>query len=185
MRSVPRNTLHFQQGFTLLEAMISFVILALGLLGVAAMQANAKRSSYDAMQRAIAISVANDIVERMKINKTDAIAGNYNGSYDGASLTVPSVDCNSANCTDGELRTFDLYEWQKNLTGTFASSGMGLTDAVGCVSVVGGVQTVVISWQARTDATDSASAYDSNHLSQNCGSSGNRRRMIVMDSYLY
>ena len=55
------------QGMTLIEVMVALIILVLGILGAVGMQATAKQGSFDAMQRSIASSLAQDIVERMRI----------------------------------------------------------------------------------------------------------------------
>ncbi len=56
-------------GFSLLEVMIAAVVLSFGLLGLVAMQVQAKFSSYEARQRTIASWLANDMVERLKVNR--------------------------------------------------------------------------------------------------------------------
>lgn len=53
------------RGFTLLEALIAVVILSVGLLGVAAMQLKSLQFSQNSYQRSVAISQANDAVERL------------------------------------------------------------------------------------------------------------------------
>ncbi|WP_245678775.1 type IV pilus modification protein PilV [Halomonas shengliensis] len=53
-----------QRGFTLLEVLIAIVVLALGLLGLAALQMNALKSADVSYQRSIATLAAQDLAER-------------------------------------------------------------------------------------------------------------------------
>lgn len=55
------------KGFSLIEALVAILILSLGLLGVAAMQASAMKSAHVAYQRSIATVAAQDMVERLWI----------------------------------------------------------------------------------------------------------------------
>ncbi len=52
----------------LVEVLVAVLIFAVGLLGMAAMQLAAKKSSYEATQRSIATSLSRDILERMRSN---------------------------------------------------------------------------------------------------------------------
>ncbi|MFW6341614.1 MAG: type IV pilus modification PilV family protein [Halothiobacillaceae bacterium] len=54
-----------QRGFSLLEAMISVVILSFGLLSIAALQVKSLQYSHNSYQRSVAINQANDAVERL------------------------------------------------------------------------------------------------------------------------
>ncbi|UYG08081.1 type IV pilus modification protein PilV [Halomonas sp. M4R1S46] len=60
------------KGFTLIEALIAILVLSLGLLGVAAMQLNAMKSSHVSYQRSIATLSAQDAVERLWAELGDA-----------------------------------------------------------------------------------------------------------------
>ena len=53
---------------TFIEVLIALVILIMGILGAVAMQATAKKGSFDAMQRSVASALAQDIIERMRGN---------------------------------------------------------------------------------------------------------------------
>jgi len=72
------RTVHTQRGFTLLEVMITLVVFAIGMLGMAAMQVISKKNNFDAAQRTAATALAYDIVERMRANPTQLVeyAGN-------------------------------------------------------------------------------------------------------------
>lgn len=67
-----------QQGFTLLEVLVTVVILALGLLGYAGLQMASLKNSASAYQRTQATILAYDIIDRMRVNRVQAIAAGYN-----------------------------------------------------------------------------------------------------------
>lgn len=72
-------TQHFNnKGFTLLESLIAFVILTIGLLGAIGLQAKAKQASYDSLQRAAALTLANDVMHRLRANDTSDLLSAYN-----------------------------------------------------------------------------------------------------------
>ena len=54
-----------QRGFTLIEALITFVILSIGLLGIAGLQALSKTSQHQSIQRTRAVGLAEALVERI------------------------------------------------------------------------------------------------------------------------
>ena len=56
------------RGFTLLEVLITLVVLVFGLLGLAGLMAKGQRASFEAFQRQQALSLAADIAERMRSN---------------------------------------------------------------------------------------------------------------------
>jgi type IV pilus assembly protein PilV len=57
-----------QKGFSLLEVMIAVLILGIGLLGMAAMQAVALSSNQEAQFRLQALAIAEDLASRMRAN---------------------------------------------------------------------------------------------------------------------
>ena len=57
-----------QRGFTLIEALIAFVILSVGLLGIVSLQAMAKTSQHLALQHTRAVTIADAIIERIRVN---------------------------------------------------------------------------------------------------------------------
>jgi type IV pilus assembly protein PilV len=65
------------KGFTLLEVLIAFIILSVGILGAVKLQVVAKKASYDANQRSAALSIANDIIERIRANDTPEVFTDY------------------------------------------------------------------------------------------------------------
>jgi type IV pilus assembly protein PilV len=59
-------------GFSLVEVLVSLLILSLGLIGLAGVQTRGIASNYSALQRSQATLYAYDIVERMRANRETA-----------------------------------------------------------------------------------------------------------------
>jgi type IV pilus assembly protein PilV len=105
-------------GFTLLEVLITIVVVAFGLLGLAGLQVFALKNNQSATMRVAATALANDIIDRMKGNFSGVIAGGYNRS-NLADYTTAVAGCNQAGgCTANELAQNDLKEWQDRLAET-------------------------------------------------------------------
>ena len=60
------------RGFTLIEVLVTLVILTFGLLGIAGLMAKGQRASFEAFQRQQAISLASDMSERVRANRSQA-----------------------------------------------------------------------------------------------------------------
>ncbi len=83
-----------QNGASLLEVLVAIVVLSLGLLGLAGLQVASLQLNQGALQRSQATLLAYDILDRMRANKVDALAGDYEIAT-GASAsgsTVPDLD---------------------------------------------------------------------------------------------
>ena len=102
-----------QAGFSLMEVLISLIILAIGLLGLSALQLTALQRNTSAYNRSIAVNLAYDIADRMRANKVAADAGDYiTGIGDGPSNTA---NCIGNACSAGDLASFDKDEWKCQL----------------------------------------------------------------------
>ena len=66
-----------QRGLGLIEVLVTVVILALGLLGLAGMHAGALKGTHGALHRSLAGQLAADMIDRMRANQADARAGAY------------------------------------------------------------------------------------------------------------
>lgn len=97
-----------QNGFSLLEVLISVVLFAIGLLGLAALQLNLIKHNHSAYLRAIAISQTNNIVDRMRAN----YAGVQSGHYSSLSGTPSNPNCTV--CTASQIAQRDHHEWNTN-----------------------------------------------------------------------
>lgn len=172
-----------QKGMTFIEVLIALVIMVTGILGAVAMQATAKKGSFDAMQRSLASSLAQDIVERMRSNDATALA-NYVGTDYGETLNaIPGKRCHTSGglCTVTEMADNDKYEWELALMGGDVKNGSnnagGLVDARACVNVNNNAVTVVITWQGRTELV--------NGSTEGCGDTGSKRRQVLVEAFVF
>ena len=121
-----------QNGATLIEALVSILVLSLGLLGMAGLQLNAlsfQKSSW-AQHRISELTI--DIVERMQTNPVASQDGRYNYVQTYAlssAATLTSNGCRSSTatvaCTTQQIAGDDLSSWlikaQQSLPGGAAS----------------------------------------------------------------
>lgn len=125
-----------QRGATLIEVLISVLVLAVGLLGLSATQMMSMKNGNSAQQRYMATLAAHDIAERMRANP----AGVDQGSYDGTVKGSESGDSNCSGCSAAELATMDKREWGR-LIETNLPSGSGE------ISRNSGKVTVTVKWK--------------------------------------
>ncbi|AHE67679.1 type IV pilus modification protein PilV [Legionella oakridgensis] len=130
-----------QKGFTLIEVLISVVILAIGLLGIAAIQLNMIRYNHSAQMRSIAIAQANNMIDRMRANYTGVKTGLYN-NVSGIPANPGCTTCNSS-----QIAQLDTYQWNSN-------NALLLPSGQGTVINNGNHYTITLYWDNnRTGAT--------------------------------
>lgn len=85
-----------ERGFSLIEVLIALLVLAIGLLGLAALQAQGLRFNHDAYVRTQATHLAYDIVDRMRVNRANLAA--YTAPDPGGAcdplVATPTMDLN-------------------------------------------------------------------------------------------
>ena len=89
-------------GMSLIEVMVSVLVLGIGLLGIAAMQSMALRGGQSSLESSQAVMATNAIIEAMRANRANAAS--YNGTY-----TAPP--------SGTTLAMRDLEEWMAALQG--------------------------------------------------------------------
>jgi type IV pilus assembly protein PilV len=122
-----------QSGTSLLEVLITMLVLAVGLLGLAAFQAKAQVGSVEAYQRAQAVVLLEDMRARMRGNPDQA--ANY-VTTTALGAGTPLADCSTLAV--GSAR--DLCEWNVALQGSAeqkdANQLGAMQDARGCIETV-------------------------------------------------
>ena len=180
-----------QSGFTFLEMLISFAVLATSIVGVVGMQALAKKSSFDAQQRVLATALANDITERMRVNTQGVVDGFYSGTHSSFATDDNLNRCTSTAtpCNGSQIAANDLYEWKMSLFGADVVNGEsnigGLISPVACISYALGEVSVVVTWNGRNKSTDAAESKADGSLAANCGTASDYRRIVYLDTFLF
>lgn len=95
-----------QYGATLIEVLVTLVVLAIGLLGIAGLQTMSIKSNQSAYYRSQASFLAYDITERMRANRKAAQDGDYDVNFPASS---------KANAVSGTRAKQDLAEWLNSL----------------------------------------------------------------------
>ena len=103
-------------GFALLEVLISLVVLAFGLMGIAGMLVVSHKANSSSYIKQQAVQSAYDIVDRMRANARATPRPNYNVnnlSSGGPPVipSMPSPDCNTGPCNSDQLAAFDTAAW--------------------------------------------------------------------------
>ena len=127
MPDIVINFVRRQTGSSLIEVLVAMLVLAIGLLGLAALQTQGMRFNHDAYVRTSATSLAYDIVEKMRINRGNTTlytgrtfaapvdsnfpARNTTTAPSGAhTVNFPPYNCTGANATVASVQT-DLACW--------------------------------------------------------------------------
>ena len=115
-----------QRGGSLLEVLISVLILSIGLLGMVGMQTASLRNEQISITRGLVADAMADIADRIRANNAATLPANayaYSSAYateraniDGSStFLTPAPNCLTAVCTPTQLAAFDLAVWRANV----------------------------------------------------------------------
>ena len=93
----------YQQGFTLIEAMVAFLVLAIGILGMAGLLSTGMKSNQNSFLRSQAVVLAEDMADRIRSNVAEdyTLAG---GAIDSCVVAASTTACAS-------VADFDVDEW--------------------------------------------------------------------------
>jgi type IV pilus assembly protein PilV len=128
------------RGMSLIEVMVALLVLAVGLLGIAAMQSLALRGSQGSLESTQAVMATNSILESMRANPTES----YN----------LGKTCKSSDVTGSTLKANDQREWIKSLRNTIGDNDKTCGQISGCP----GACVVTVFWDdSRAGGSDSRS----------------------------
>ncbi len=144
-----------QRGTTLLEVLVTIVILAIGLLGLAGLQTRLQASEMEAYQRSQALILLNDMAGRIASNRANA--DDYATSYGIDNPLGAGMVCPTGTASRMEV---DAGEWCESLQGAGEISGANNVGAMvggrGCVEKITagagpvGEYLITVAWQGLT-----------------------------------
>ena len=140
-----------ERGMALLEALVALLLLACGILSALWRQQLGLQAQRQQVNRSIAMGLAQDTAERMRLNavQTSAYSRNW-----GASSSGSAPDCTALACTRSELAQWDLAQLQQALTTQLPQGDAAIFALTGKVGWWG----VVVAWRDSSESyrTDAA-----------------------------
>lgn len=139
IQSTPRQA----RGISLIEVMVSVLVLAVGLLGIAAMQSLALRGGQGSMETSQAVMQTTSIIEAMRANPT----GNYN----------MGKTCSAASVPGAGLAGYDQKTWITSMKSTI---GGNPSDSTTCGEIAGCPNncTITVYWNDARAGADQGGA---------------------------
>ena len=179
-----RRNLPATGGFTLIEVLVTMVIIAIGIMGLAGLQMSSLNSQLESYQRAQALLLVEDMSNRLRANAAEARAGSYpEGSAYGLG---PDVDCTTLTVTAQR----DLCEWNDAVAGvSVVEGGNNLGSAMGargCIENIAGtadgeiIIRLTLAWQGMSPTVSPLSNCGLNAF----GDNDSFRRTVTLDTVL-
>ena len=117
MNAAPR---HRQAGASLIEVLVSILIVSFGLLALAASQTAASRMQKNSELRSVAILLASDLADRMRANPQALALGTYPYELTGTYSALGNTDVSACpgtppTCNATTLAAWDMSEWKRAL----------------------------------------------------------------------
>ena len=128
IRSLPRSRRR-QRGVSLVEVLVSVLVVSLGMLGAAALQASALRNNQGSYERTQVSILSQSIFDAMRANLPGVTASSYNTG--GWICVAPAANTLANN---------DIARWISTLQGQIHAG------ACGNISCAAGVCTVSVRW---------------------------------------
>lgn len=138
-----QSGVHRQRGTTLVEVLVSMLLLAVAVIGFAALQVRALTTTNTAVYRAQAVGIAQELAEKVRANYSQLAL------YSGANwAVVPAQDCQAVICTPAEMVNYDI---QSSKLLAAAALPNGNVAARPCAAV-NTLMCIYVSWNDTTTA---------------------------------
>jgi len=181
-----RTFAYAQRGASMIEVLVTIVIIAFGLLGMAGLQSRLQMSEMEAYQRAQALVLLNDMATRISTNRANAAAYEAEVGVGGAKIN-PSANC-ASDFSGTTMIKIDAREWCNAVQGASETKSGSRLGAVvggrGCVEDLGtGEFMVTVAWQGLTPLNAPPASVpcgkDSYDLGGNTGCVADRCRRVI------
>lgn len=138
-------------GFTMIEVLVSMVVLAIGLLGIAGLQVVGMKNNHSSYLRSQATILAYDISDILRSNinlvNTTSTFDSYTSSTPGSTVGA-CTDGTDTTCSPTQMATTDLALWAQSLVSQ-------LPAGQGVISRSGDIFTVRVTWEDESQDYDS------------------------------
>ena len=176
MQLIPRNDSRSAAsgagGFTLIEVLVALIITAIGLLGIAKIEALAFANTGSASTRSLVAIQAAGLASAMHANRAYwglglapspfTITGTVISDATLAATATLATDCNFGTaglappCTPAQLAAYDLHIWANALNGLLPGSNPVTT--ITCAGTLPVNCTIAVTWSEKTVALNAQAA---------------------------
>jgi type IV pilus assembly protein PilV len=111
-----------QSGFSLFEILVAMIVIAIGVLGIAGLQASALRYSKASEMRYTAVQLTNELIERLRSNHAGAINGDFTSL---GALAATTCNRQTAPPAPGTSPPSDQIKTWRNAVACSLPSGVG------------------------------------------------------------
>jgi type IV pilus assembly protein PilV len=119
-----------QSGFSMIEVLVALLIFAFGMLGLAGLQSRTLAFSQTSLYRSQATALTDDILDRIRLDRTNASSGSWNTDFPDTASTI----------TGTQLYKVEMKDWKQQVEELLPS---------GAAKVVvdgSGIVTVTLQW---------------------------------------
>ncbi|MEM9386119.1 MAG: type IV pilus modification protein PilV [Pseudomonadota bacterium] len=150
-----------QRGLSLVEVLVTLVVISIGMLGIAALYVESLRVGYTALSRTRAVSLAADMADRIRSNpagEATYAAGNNVAGSNAPFACAETAGVAAIACDPDELAEFDIWQW-KTLIGNSSEDSaiqLGLPGGIGTIdyddTTFPSTFVITVSWTERDEA---------------------------------
>ncbi len=167
-----------QNGFSMIEVLVSLLVIGVGLLGLSGLQIASVKSTGNAHSRNVASMLAMEMSDRMRANKQGVIGDFYENNVDCATNEATQCNSSTAFCTPEQTARFDVQEVmcgvlygetkEGGVENLLVAGTMQIESNTGCPDITdSNKHRITISWSDKKLVNDQADT-DENQSIQVC-----------------
>lgn len=143
-------TLRKSKGFSLVEVLITLIIMSVGMLGIAGLYVQSMQAGRTSMLRHHAVTLAGDIADRIRANP---MAGAAYTATPGQDNNCAGVD---AICDAGQMAAHDIFLWRAQATDFLPPMGDGTEQVIVALNAAAlpPTFTITVRWDEPTPDND-------------------------------
>lgn len=149
-------------GATLIEILVTVVIMSFGVLSLAGLQAYSVAASKNAVNRGLAAAMATDLADMIRANPEGFAGGSYNkaATFIATATSIPAIPtppCSYPNCTPAQIATIDTAQFTSRLKATLRAGTYAVSQPGGLTNRAD----IYIMWQEQRAAGATAASESS------------------------
>ena len=137
-RTALRSRATRQSGVGLIEVLVAVLVLSVGFIGVAALQARSLSANNSSMTRSMATMASYSVLDAMRADLASAVGGSYNNTGSSAikASACPAATGSLANAQLSQWCKIDLVPLGTSATGSINCSAAAGTSTAYCTVIV-------------------------------------------------